>query len=56
MAGHLTKAEAASKGWYCLKDLKEQFRLKPATGQQPAGSVWQGKDHTRSMTRCCVSP
>ncbi len=43
MARHLTKAEAASKGWYCLKDLKEQFRLKPATGQQPAGSVWQGQ-------------
>ncbi|WP_219927927.1 3'-5' exonuclease [Aeromonas sp. HMWF014] len=43
MARHLTKAEAASKGWFCLKDLKEQFRLKPAAGQRPAGSVWQGQ-------------
>ena len=44
MAGHLTKAEAASKGLVLPeKDLKEQFRLKPATGQQPAGSVWQGQ-------------
>ena len=33
----------ASKGWFCLKDLKEQFRLKPAAGQIAAGSVWQGQ-------------
>jgi DNA polymerase III subunit epsilon len=43
MARYLTKSEAASKDWYCLKDLKEKFRLKPTTGQRPAGSVWQGK-------------
>ncbi|BBT68656.1 hypothetical protein WP8S18E04_P10060 (plasmid) [Aeromonas caviae] len=43
MAKHLSKAGAASKGWYCLKDLKEQFRLKPVSGQRPAGSVWQGQ-------------
>ncbi|HDT5889814.1 hypothetical protein [Aeromonas dhakensis] len=43
MAKHLTKAGAASKGGYCLKDLKQQFRLKPASGLRPAGSVWQGQ-------------
>jgi len=37
MASYLIKSEAASKGWYCLKGLKEKFRLKPATGQRPAG-------------------
>ncbi len=43
MAIYLIKSEAASQGRYCLKGLKEKFRLKPATGQRPAGPVWQGQ-------------
>jgi hypothetical protein len=40
---HLTKDEAAAKGWYCLADLKTLFRLKPAPMQGRAGTVWQGQ-------------
>ncbi|HDX8373414.1 TPA: hypothetical protein RQN12_004461 [Aeromonas dhakensis] len=56
MAKHLSKAGAASKGWYCLKDLKEQFRLKPVSGQRPAGSVWQGQGEYKVYDKALCVP
>lgn len=40
---YLRKEEAAQQGWYCLKDLKTLFRLKPSPRQAPSGEVWQGQ-------------
>lgn len=40
---YLRKEEAAARGWYSCKELRELFRLKPARGQRHAGEVWQGR-------------
>lgn len=40
---YLRKEEAAERGWFSCKELKELFRLKPANGQSYAGIVWQGQ-------------
>lgn len=40
---HLTPAAATAAGLYPRTILRKQFRLKPATGQHAAATVWQGQ-------------
>lgn len=39
---HLTKSEADALGWLSRTELAQQYRMKPAPEQKPAGTVWQG--------------
>lgn len=53
---HMTSAEATSAGLYPRSTLRREFRLKPAPGQQMAGTVWQGQGAYRVFAKADCIP
>ncbi len=52
---YLTKTECAERGWFNKVDLKQE-RLKPAPGQRPIESYWQGQGFVEVYDRAqCVA-
>lgn len=52
---YLTKTECAERGWFNKADLKQE-RLKPAPGQRPVESYWQGQGFVEVYDRAqCVA-